>query len=161
MSKMMRRAGLFCRGYTLLSNLGGIFAVLLVLLTVCACGKTPSEALLLASIDEMQTMGEARDANGMMAHIAEDFSGQSGSMDRNQLRAYLLGIALRTQNIGITRTKTEVSMEGARAKVQIHMLVTDGGRILPSTGQLVQATTQWRFVDGEWQLASAVWNEGY
>ena len=138
-----------------------IFWALAALLMLCACSKAPSEELLLATINEMQTMGEARDANGMMAHIAEDFSGQSGSMDRNQLRGYLLGIALRTQNIGVTRTKTEVSIEGSRAKVQIHMLVTDGGRILPSTGQLVQATTQWRFVDGNWQLASAVWNEGY
>jgi hypothetical protein len=134
------------------------FAIWLLL---CACSKAPSEALLLKTIDDLQTMGEARDASGMMAHIADDFSGQSGSMDRNQLRAYLMGIALRTQNVGITRTKTEVSMEGERAKVQIHMLVTDGGRILPSTGQLVEATTQWRFASGEWQLASAVWNDGY
>jgi hypothetical protein len=131
-----------------------------MILTAMGCSKSPTEALLVQTIDQMQSFGESRDVSGMMDKIADDFSGQSGSMDRSQLRAYLMGIRLRTQNIGVTRTKTDVQIEGTRAKVEIQMLVTDGGQYLPNTGQLVKAQTQWRFVSGQWQLASAIWEEG-
>jgi hypothetical protein len=137
-----------------------IVITLALLILLVGCAKHPTEALLLENIEQMQRSGESRDVSGLLEHIAEDFSGQNGSMDRAQLRAFLTGIRLRTQNIGVTRSKTDVSIQGTRAKVDIHMLVTDGGQYLPSTGRLVQAQTQWRFANGQWQLASANWEEG-
>jgi ketosteroid isomerase-like protein len=133
------------------------FALLCLLI---GCTRTPSEKLLLETMAQMQQAGEAGDVSALMSHVADDFSGQSASMDRRGLGAYLLAIKMRSEKIGVTRPKTSVTLDGNRAKVEISMLVTDGGRILPAQGQYVSATTQWRFADGEWQLASANWNEG-
>ena len=128
-----------------------------LLFTLYGCAKTPNEQLLREAIDAMQAAGEARDVGAFMAFVSDDFSGQNASMDRRALAAYILGIRMRTENIGVTRTKTAITMDGARAKVELALLVTDGGKLLPAQGQFVSAQTQWRFSGGAWQLASANW----
>ena len=130
-------------------------------LTLFGCAKTPNEKLLREAIDAMQAAGEARDVGGFMAFVSDDFSGQNASMDRRALALYMLGIRTRTENIGVTRTKTSITMQGERAKVEFSLLVTDGGKILPAQGQLVSAQTQWRFSGGAWQLASANWTSAF
>ena len=132
-----------------------------LLFTLFGCTKTPNEQLLREAIDAMQAAGEARDVGAFMAFVSDDFSGQNASMDRSALAAYILGIRMRTENIGVTRTKTTITMDGARAKVEFALLVTDGGKILPAQGQFVTAQTQWRFSGGAWQLASANWTSAF
>jgi hypothetical protein len=133
-----------------------------VLIGLGGCAKkTPTEQLLRDTIDKMQAAGEARDISGVMEFVADDFSGQSGAMDRRALSVFLTGIRMRTENIGVTRAKTNVTMQGERASVEIGMLVTDGGKLLPAAGQVVSAQTTWRFVSGEWELANAQWTEGF
>ncbi len=134
---------------------GPIFLALV--LALCACAKTPNEQLLRETIDAMQAAGEARDVGAFMEFVSDDFSGQNASMDRRALAAYMLGIRMRTENIGVTRTKTNITMDGERAKVEFALLVTDGGKMLPAQGQFVSAQTQWRFSGGAWQLANATW----
>ena len=129
--------------------------------TLFACAKTPNEQLLRETIDAMQAAGEARDVGAFMAFISDDFSGQNASMDRSALAAYMLGIRMRTENIGVTRTKTSITMQGERAKVELALLVTDGGKLLPAQGQFVSAQTQWRFSNGAWQLANATWTHAF
>ena len=138
-----------------------VLLFLALVLTLFACAKTPSEQLLRESIDAMQAAGEARDIGALMAFVSDDFSGQNASMDRRALAVYMLGIRTRTENIGVTRTKTSITMQGERAKVEFALLVTDGGKILPAQGQFVSAQTQWRFSGGKWQLASANWSDAF
>ncbi len=140
-----------------LIHLPRIYIFLVLVFVLCACAKTPNEQLLRETIDAMQAAGEARDGSAFMAFVSDDFSGQNASMDRRALAAYMLGIRMRTENIGVTRTKTTITMQGERAKVELALLVTDGGKILPAQGQFVSAQTQWRFSGGAWQLASANW----
>lgn len=130
-----------------------------LILTLFACAKAPNEQLLRQAIDAMQAAGEARDVGAFMANIGDDFSGQNASMDRRALAVYMLGIRTRTENIGVTRTKTSITMLGERAKVDFSLLVTDGGKILPAQGQFVSVQTQWRFSGGAWQLVSANWSD--
>lgn len=132
-----------------------------LIFTLIGCAKTPNEQLLRETIDVMQAAGEARDVSTFMEFVSDDFSGQNASMDRRALAAYMLGIRMRTENIGVTRTKTTITMDGARAKVEFALLVTDGGKILPAQGQFVSAQTQWRFSGGAWQLASANWTSAF
>ena len=135
-----------------------LFAMTVMLM---ACAKTPNEQLLRETIDAMQAAGEARDVGAFMGFVSDDFSGQNASMDRSALAAYMLGIRMRTENIGVTRTKTAITMDGARAKVELALLLTDGGKLLPAQGQFVSAQTQWRFSGGAWQLASANWTSAF
>ncbi len=132
-----------------------------LILTLFACAKTPNEQLLRETIDAMQAAGEARDVGAFMGFVSDDFSGQNASMDRRALAVYMLGIRSRTENIGVTRTKTSITMQGERAKVEFALIVTDDRKVLPAQGQLVSAQTQWRFSGGAWQLASANWSDAF
>jgi hypothetical protein len=130
------------------------------ILALSACSREPDEQLLRETIDQMQKAGESRDIGGVLDHVADDFAGQSASMTRDQLRAYLLAIRMRTTQIGVTRTGLDITLNGTQAKAEISFLVTDGGQILPNTGQYVRAQTSWRFTDGAWMLTNSDWTEG-
>jgi len=147
------------RSFSIHSRRALLFFTLVV--TLFACAKAPNEQLLREAIDAMQAAGEARDVGAFMGFVSDDFSGQSASMDRRALAVYMLGIRSRTENIGVTRTKTSITMQGERAKVELSLLVTDGGKILPAQGQLLFRQTQWRFSGGAWQLASANWSGAF
>ena len=134
---------------------------LVLILSLFACAKTPNERLLRETLDAMQAAGEKRDVGAFMDFVSDDFSGQNASMDRRALTAFMLGIRMRTENIGVTRTKTSITMQGERAKVEFALIVTDGGKILPAQGQFVSAQTQWRFSGGAWQLVSANWSDAF
>lgn len=142
-------------------HLPRVLLFLVLVLSLFACAKAPNEQLLRETIDAMQAAGEKRDVGAFMNFVSDDFSGQNASMDRRALAVYMLGIRLRTENIGVTRTKTSITMQGERAKVEFALLVTDGGKILPAQGQFVSAQTQWRFSDGAWKLASANWSDAF
>lgn len=134
--------------------------VLFAALWLTGCSRSPSEALLRETIDAMHKAGEERDVGGLMEHVAEDFGGQSASMDRRALSAFLLAVRMRTEKISITRTQTQIVMRDASAEAEISFIVTDGRGLLPTQGQLVRAQTKWRFESGAWMLTSANWNEG-
>lgn len=135
-------------------------AMLLVVFCLTACSNSPSEQLLRETIDAMHKAGEARDVGALMEHVADDFSGQSASMDRRALGAFLLAMRLRTQSLSITRTQTQINMNNLSADAEITFLVTDGRGLLPTQGQVVRAQTKWRFESGEWLLTTANWREG-
>jgi hypothetical protein len=67
-----------------------LLAVLLSLLAG-ACGEGPTvEQQVIATIREMEAHIEAGERRPFMDYIAEDFSGQDGSLDREQLRALMI-----------------------------------------------------------------------
>lgn len=134
--------------------------LLLIVFLLSSCSRSPSEALLRETIDAMHKAGEARDVSALMAHVAEDFSGQSASMDRRGLGAFLLAVRMRTEKLSITRTQTQITMNDQSAQAEISFIVTDGRGLLPSQGQLVTAKTKWRFESGEWLLTTANWEQG-
>jgi len=128
------------------------------LLAMQGCAKSPTEALLRETIDTMQAAGEARKLDGVMANVSARFSGQNASLSRDELKRYLLAVVMRTQNLGITRTSTDVEMKGELAIVTLGLLLTDGSGLLPSNGQLLKARTIWRFEENRWQLLEANWD---
>ena len=126
-------------------------------LALIGCSKSPTETLLRETIDNMQAAGEARKLDGVIAHVSERFSGQDNSLTRDDLKRYLLGVIMRTQDLGVTRTSTKIEMKGELAIATLGLLVTDGSGLLPSNGQLLNARTIWRFEDNRWQLIEANW----
>lgn len=135
--------------------------LVLFVFLVSACARSPSEEQLRATIDAMHKAGEARDVAGLMEHIAEDFSGQSASMDRRGLSAFLLAVRMRTEQLSITRTQTAIRLNQASAEADISFIVTDGRGLLPAQGQVVSVKTKWRFESGDWQLTTANWEEAF
>lgn len=125
---------------------------------LAACSRSPSEQALRDTLDALQMAGEEREVSDFMAHVAEDFVGNSSEYDRVGLDRLLRMVALRHQSINVVKSGIEIEMHGDRALVRMRILVTGGsGGLIPESGQLFDTESAWRFVDGEWMLGSATW----
>jgi hypothetical protein len=134
-----------------------LFCVVAVLALV-ACLRNPSEQALRDTLDALQTAGEERDVSDFMAHVAEDFVGNSSEYDRVGLERLLRMVSLRHQSIRVVKSGIEIEIHGDRAVVRMRILVAGGsGGLIPESGQLFETESAWRFVDGEWMLGSASW----
>jgi hypothetical protein len=93
-----------------------------------------------------------------MAHLSEDFSGQNGSLNRDQVRALLIMQLNRYQRLQGQLFPIQVVETGAdAASASFRALVTGGPGWIPESGQVFQFETHWRRVDGEWLLHAADW----
>jgi hypothetical protein len=135
-------------------------SVIAGMIMLMACSSKPTEVALKQTIAELKAAGEARDMSAFMEHVADDFSGQQGEYNKTALSRYLLAIRVRTSNIGITTTYEKLDITGNAARVQMSVLLTDSGGVLPENGQYLRADTTWRYVSGEWLLVSADWRQG-
>jgi hypothetical protein len=125
---------------------------------IAACARDPSEQALRDTLDALQTAGEERDVSDFMAHVAEDFVGNSSEYDRAGLERLLRIVSLRHQSIRVVKSGIEIEMHGDRAVVRMRILVAGGsGGLIPESGQLFDTESAWRFLDGEWMLGSATW----
>lgn len=130
----------------------------LALLLLAGCAGAPDEAALRQRIDELQAAGEAGEVARLIDAVAEDFAGQGGEYDRNQLRLLLIATSRRHQRIGVTRLGTELEMRGAHASARLTLLLTgasDG--LLPNDGRVMNLDTRWRVDGGDWMLIEAQW----
>ena len=135
----------------------GLLCVVSIFVTA-ACARDPSEQALRDTLDALQTAGEERDASDFMAHVAEDFVGNSSEYDRAGLERLLRMVSLRHQSIRVVKSGIEIEMHGDRAIVRMRILVAGGsGGLIPESGQLFETESAWRFIDGEWMLGSASW----
>ena len=135
------------------------FAACLILLFASGCDAPLTvEQRIIAEIRDMEASIEARERGRFMAHVAEDFLGQGGAMNRQQLRAYMVLQLRRFDDIEarlMPITVTEISDQEARA--DFRALLTGGAGWLPESGQLYRITTHWRLKNGDWLLIAARW----
>ena len=126
------------------------------LMSACST-PAPDEAALRATLDAMETAGEARNVDDFMAHVAEDFAGPDEAPDARSLQRFLRVLVLRTQAIDVVRSSTEVQMFEGRAEVQTRLLIQADTGGLFSEGRPILARTGWRIDAGEWKLIRAQW----
>jgi hypothetical protein len=138
--------------------------VLSALLALCAglvaCGEKMSvEQQIIAVIRDMEARIEAGERRPFMAHISEDFSGQNGSMNREQVQALMIMQLNRYQRLQGQLFPIQVIETGEEtASARFRALVTGGPNWIPESGQVFAFDTQWRRVDGEWLLTAADWD---
>jgi hypothetical protein len=133
---------------------------LIPLLGLVACGQAPTtEQQIISVIREMETRIEAAERRPFMSHVAEDFSGQGGSLNRNELNRLVIYQLneYRRLNAQLFPIRVSETGEGA-AEAQFRALVTGGESLIPDSGQFYDFDTRWREVDGEWLLVSADWD---
>jgi len=138
-----------------------LLVLTLVLLGILsACGKPLTvEQQIIATIREMEARIEAGERRPFMQHIAEDFSGQGGSLDRDQLRALMIMQLNRYQRLQgqLFPIRVEDTGDGT-ASAHFRALVTGGPNWIPESGQVFEFDTRWRKDDGEWLLTAADWD---
>lgn len=134
----------------------------MALLALCAlvlagCSRPPPEQALRDTIAAMQAATEARDADALAEHLAEDFVGPGG-MDRDGFRRYAALAWLRSRTVGVTLGPLDVEVTGEHARVGFTAATRGGQGILPDSAGLYRVDTAWRLDDGEWRLISAEWD---
>ena len=124
-----------------------------------ACSRSSPEQALRDTIAVMVQAVESRDAKALFGHVADDFTRDSGGLDRRQLRALLLGLFVRNQRIQVVTTVREVRIEGNRGRVRFNVLATGGAGLLPERGRLWDVSSAWRLDGGDWKIYNAEWSD--
>lgn len=130
-----------------------------VLALVAGCGaELTVEQQVIATIRAMEAQIEAGERRPFMANVSEDFRGQGGSLNREQLRALLIMQLNRYQRLQGQLFPIHVEETGEdAAAASFRALVTGGPGWIPESGQVFEFRTGWRRVEGEWQVVAADW----
>ena len=134
-------------------------AALVLLTGLAACSEQLTvEQQIIATIRDMEASIEAGERRLFMAHISDDFSGQDGNMNREQVRALMIMQLNRYQRLQGQLFPIQVIETGEdSASAHFSALVTGGPNWIPESGQVFEFETHWRRVDDEWLLHAANW----
>ena len=138
-------------------RLGLLLCCSLILLTGCQDERT-LEQQIIAVIKEMEENGEAGRRGAFMERVHESFTGQQGSMTRDEFRRFMVlqwnqNSKLHARLFPITVTEDWDQQASARFKV----LVTGGRGFLPERGQVFEVFTIWQWDGDDWLLLRADW----
>lgn len=124
-----------------------------------ACGQELSvEQQVIGVIRDMESRIEARERRPFMRHVAAQFTGQNGTMNRDQFNALVLYHLHRDQNLHAQLFPIQVtSSDPGYAEARFRALLTGGAGWLPERGQIYDIVTRWQQRDDEWMLVSAQW----
>ena len=128
--------------------------LLIAAFSACSPPLTVSQQVI-AAIREMETQIENGERRPFISHVAEDFSGQNGQLNRQELQRLVIYQLNRHQRlhaqlfpINVTKTSEEEASATFRA------LITGGPGWIPDQGQLYDFETTWRDEGGEWELTA-------
>jgi hypothetical protein len=134
-----------------------IGALLIVSISACDPPLTVSQQVI-ATIREMETSMENGERRPFIKHVAEDFSGQNGQLNRMELQRLVIFQLNRHQRLNAQLFPISVTETGEnRATASFRALITGGPGWIPDQGQLYDFETHWRYESDEWILASADW----
>ncbi len=135
-----------------------VLSMIAVAFLLSACTRPSDEQRIRAALEEMQVAMESGTPADFMRHVAEDFTGAEGQLDRNGLYNLLRAQVLGNSRIGVTLASTDIELEGNRATVRVAATVSGGnGRWIPERGALYRIESGWRKQDGDWLCVNAQW----
>lgn len=149
--------------YRVLNKIGPCLSVLALSLVLTACGKEPSiEQQIIASLETMEADAEEGRFMDFMTHVAQDFKGQQGALNRQDFQRFMVLQINKTRRVYATFLPIKVigipAMVGEpEAKATFRLLLTGGEGLLPERGQLFDVSTAWVREGGDWLLLSADW----
>ncbi len=119
---------------------------------------TPDEQRIRAHLLAMSQAIADGQVRAFMAPVADDFSGQSGQLDRAALERLMRRERMSRQRATVNLIDIRVErIDDARAAAHFHGLITGGSGLIPSDGRWWRIETQWRRNHGDWQLTAASW----
>ena len=128
---------------------------------LAACSRSDPERELRDVIARMAAAIEARKPADFLEHVAEDFSRESGSFGKNDVKRVLVGVLLRNEKIIVTALVTETKIESERATARVRVIATGGTGLLPERGQTWDFSTHWRRDGSKWTVFNAEWQDGF
>ena len=135
-----------------------LLCMIVILLQLSACSRPSDEQQVRAAISEMQVAMESGEPADFMQHVADDFTGAEGQLDRRGLHNLLRGQVLTNARIGVTLASVDVELQENRATVKVTATLSGGnGRWIPERGAIYRIESGWRKQDGEWFCVNAQW----
>jgi ketosteroid isomerase-like protein len=136
-----------------------VAGLLLAVLAIAACHRTPAEQQVGQAIDAAATAARANDAQGVLAVVSDDFTGNQGDFDKRGLHRLLALRALRQDKTGVLVGPITFEHRGDRIVAKFNLVLTGGkpGDLLPDQSAVYAMTTAWREEDGDWRCYSATW----
>lgn len=132
--------------------------ILIALLLLPGCARPPDEQRIRDAIDAMQAALSERVPKAFMRHIADDFTGDQGGLDRAGIANLLRLQMLRHAQIGALIGPVDIEVEGDRATARFPMTLTGGsGSLLPDSAGQYRLETGWRRAGGDWLCYHAQW----
>ena len=129
-------------------------------LWLIGCSRTPDDRRIREHIQAMQQAAEARNPRQFLDHVASDFSGNQGSVDREGLGNLLRAIVLRNEKVGVTLGPIDVDIQGDRATASLIATLTGGqGGLLPEHGAVYSIKSGWRRDGKRWICFAATWDQ--
>jgi len=134
--------------------------ILLLALLLSGCSRTSDEQRIRDAMAAMQQAMESRNPRAFMAHVSDDFIGNSADFDRAALANLLRIEVLRNESIGATLGPIDIEMQGDRARVRTAATFTGGsGGMLPERGSIYAITSGWKRSGKDWVCFSATWEQ--
>lgn len=135
-----------------------LLAAALAALALGACSRPSDEVRIRTAISDMQAAIEAGKPGDFMQHVAEDFTGDGGAVDKQALHNLLRAQALGNARIGVTVVSMDIELLGDRATARVDVTLTGGnGRWMPERGSIQQIESGWRHEGGKWLCYNAQW----
>lgn len=137
-----------------------LLLLVLLILGLAGCSRTPDEERIRAAIAAMEQAVEKREPRAFMEFIAPDFIGTDASFDREAMHNLMRVQFLGNQGISVLLGPIEVNLQGERATARMTATLTGGsGGWIPERGAIYDIESGWKRVDGEWRCISANWQQ--
>jgi hypothetical protein len=128
------------------------------MLVALACSRSTDEDRIRRALGDMQSAMEEGRPGDFMDHVASDFTGSGGDMDREKLHNLLRAQVLANARIDVTVGSIDVQLQGDRATVSIDLALSGGNqRWLPERAGAWRIVSGWRKESGEWRCINAQW----
>jgi hypothetical protein len=136
-----------------------VLCLFATLILAAACSRPPDEVRIRGAIEAMKTAAEARRPSDVLEHLADDFTGNNGEVDREGLAQLLRIQFLRSDAIGVDVGPIAVAIDENRAVAKFDITVSDRSRRwLPSGSETYAIVSGWRREGDGWICYNASWS---
>ena len=128
-------------------------------LALSGCRRTPDDVQVRAAIVALAHAAETGAASDVAAPLSDDFDGNAGELDRQQLIRMVQLLALRGEHIGVTMGPIAIEPRGERMLATLTVTLSSGSHLLPDQLGVYRVESAWRREGGRWRCYSATWKQ--
>jgi hypothetical protein len=128
-------------------------------LGVAGCHRAPDEVLIRQAIDAAAQATEQVDASALAGQLTDDFDGNSGSMNRQDIGNVLRVARLRGETLHAVLGPIDVQPRGDRYVADFTVTLTSGGKLFPAQLGVYKVESAWRREGHNWRCYESSWTQ--
>jgi hypothetical protein len=128
-------------------------------LGVAGCHRAPDEVLIRQAIAAAAQATEQVDASALAGQLTDDFDGNSGSMNRQDIGNVLRVARLRGETLHAVLGPIDVQPRGDRYVADFTVTLTSGGKLFPAQLGVYKVESAWRREGHDWRCYESSWTQ--